>query len=82
MTAIVTWNIQAGKGCDGVTDLARIAAVVKSMGEADVICLQEVARHEPTIAGGADQAAELQALFPGYEAVFGAALVRGQRQFG
>jgi endonuclease/exonuclease/phosphatase family metal-dependent hydrolase len=82
MTIIVTWNIQAGKGCDGITDLARIAAVVKSMGEADVICLQEVARNDPAIAGGADQAAELQALFPGYEALFGAALWRERRQFG
>ena len=88
MTAIVTWNIQCGKGCDGVTDLPRIALVVRAMGEADVICLQEVARNDAGIAGGADQAAELETLFPGYRGVFGAGLDRIQvgsakrRQFG
>jgi endonuclease/exonuclease/phosphatase family metal-dependent hydrolase len=82
MTAIVTWNIQNGKGCDGLIDLARIAAVISNLGEADVICLQELARHDPAFAGGADQVAELQALFPGYEALFGPALVRGRRQYG
>ncbi len=82
MTAIVTWNIQNGKGCDGVTDLRRILDVISRMGGADVVCLQEVARNDPLFAAGADQAAELQALFPGYEAVFGPALVRGSRQYG
>ncbi len=76
MTAIVTWNIQCGKGCDGITDLARIALVVRAMGDADVICLQEVARNDPGIAGGADQAAQLETLFPGHRAVFGAGLDR------
>jgi endonuclease/exonuclease/phosphatase family metal-dependent hydrolase len=82
MTAIVTWNIQCGLGCDGVVDLARIARVVTGMGEADVICFQEVARNDPAIAGGADQAAELQALFPGYQAFFGSGVERPPRQFG
>ena len=87
MTAIVTWNIQNGRGCDGVTDLARIARVVRAMGPADVICLQEIARDDPGIAGGADQVAELQALFPEYRAFFGAALDRtgageARRQYG
>jgi len=76
MTAIVSWNIQCGMGCDGVVDLARIAAVSRALGDADVLCFQEVARNEPAIAGGADQAAQLQALFPGYAAVYGAALDR------
>jgi endonuclease/exonuclease/phosphatase family metal-dependent hydrolase len=88
MTAIVSWNIQCGKGCDGATDLARIALVMRAMGEADVICLQEVARNDPGIAGGADQAAQLETLFPGYRPVFGPGLDRMQegsvnrRQFG
>lgn len=82
MTAIVTWNIQNGKGCDGVIDLSRIASVIRRMGEADVICLQEIAHHDPAFAGGADQVAELQALFPGYAAVFGVALWRDGRQYG
>lgn len=82
MTAIVTWNIQNGKGCDGITDLARIAAVVRAMGDADVICFQEIARNDPAIAGGADQVAGLRGLFPGYQVVFGKALDRGDRQYG
>ena len=82
MTAIVSWNIQNGRGCDGVTDLARIARVVKAMGESDVVCLQEIARHDPAFGDGADQVAELQGLFPGFEAVFGPALSRDARQYG
>ncbi|MEX2198117.1 MAG: endonuclease/exonuclease/phosphatase family protein [Burkholderiales bacterium] len=74
--------MQNGRGCDGVTDLARIARVVRSMGEADVLCFQEIARHDPAFGGGADQVAELEALFPGYEAVFGPTLIRGERQYG
>lgn len=79
---LVSWNIQNGKGCDGVTDLARIARVVRAMGEADVVCFQEIARGEPAFGGGADQVAELEALFPGYQAVFGPTLIRGARQYG
>ena len=80
--SIVTWNIQNGKGCDGVVDLARTARVIRATGEADVICLQEIARYEP-VYGNVDQAAELQGLFPGYEAFFGVALHRGgNRQYG
>jgi endonuclease/exonuclease/phosphatase family metal-dependent hydrolase len=87
MRAILTWNIQYGKGCDGVVDLARIARVARAMGEADVMCFQEVSRNDPDIAGGADQAAQLGALFPEYEVYFGAGLDRKgtgkqRRQFG
>lgn len=87
MTAILTWNIQCGLGCDGIVDLARIARVARAMGEADVLCFQEIARSDPAIASGADQVAELQALFPGYEAFFGAGLDRQgsggtRREFG
>lgn len=87
MTAIVTWNIQNGKGCDGTTDLARIASVVRDLGDADVICLQEVARHDPAFGAGADQVAQLEALFPGFASVFGPALIRknpsgSPRQYG
>jgi endonuclease/exonuclease/phosphatase family metal-dependent hydrolase len=38
---IVTYNIQWGMGQDGIVDLARIA---RTVGEADIICLQEVER--------------------------------------
>jgi endonuclease/exonuclease/phosphatase family metal-dependent hydrolase len=83
MTSIVTWNIQNGEGCDGVTDLARIARVIRAMGEVDVICLQEVARNDPEYENGADQVARLARLFAGFEGRFGAALNRGgNRRYG
>jgi endonuclease/exonuclease/phosphatase family metal-dependent hydrolase len=82
VTAIVTWNIQNGRGCDGVTDLARIARVAQAMGESDVLCFQEIARRDPAFGGGADQVAELEGLFPGFQAIFGPTLVRGERQYG
>lgn len=82
MTAIVSWNIQNGRGCDAVFDLARIAHVARGMGEVDVLCFQEIARHDPAFDGGADQVVALAALFPGYEAVFGPTLIRGERQYG
>jgi len=82
MTAILSWNIQCGLGCDGVVDLARTARVAQAMGEADVICMQEVTRNDPAIADGADQAAQLGALFPGYRVLFGPGLDRPPRQFG
>lgn len=52
------------------------------MGETDVVCLQEVARHDPAFGDGADQVAELKGLFPGFQAIFGPALVRGEREYG
>jgi len=90
MTSILSWNIQCGLGCDGVFDLARIARVMRVLGDADVICCQEVARHDAAYASGADQEAELQRLFPGYQVFFGAGLDRegdggaggARRQFG
>jgi endonuclease/exonuclease/phosphatase family metal-dependent hydrolase len=83
VTAIVTWNIQNGRGCDGVVDLARIARVVKAMGEVDVVCLQEISRNDPQYENGADQVAKLAKLFTGFEGRFGAALNRGgNRQYG
>jgi endonuclease/exonuclease/phosphatase family metal-dependent hydrolase len=83
VTAVVTWNIQNGRGCDGVVDLARIARVIKGMGEVDVVCLQEVARNDPEYESGADQVAKLAKIFAGYEGRFGAALNRaGNRQYG
>jgi endonuclease/exonuclease/phosphatase family metal-dependent hydrolase len=82
VTALLTWNIQCGLGCDGRVDLARIARVAKAMGESDVICMQEVTRNDPAIADGADQAAQIAALFPGYQMLFGPGLHRPPRQFG
>lgn len=67
---LVTWNIQCGKGCDGVTDLARIVSVAKSLADADVFCFQEVSDGFVALDGGIDQTAELAALLPDYRPVF------------
>lgn len=67
---LITWNIQCGKGCDGVTDLARIVAVAKEMADADVFCFQEVSSNFSNLDGGTDQSAQLAALLPDYLPVF------------
>jgi endonuclease/exonuclease/phosphatase family metal-dependent hydrolase len=67
---LVTWNIQCGKGCDGVVDLARIVATAKSLADADVFCFQEVSDGFGGLDGGTDQSAQLAALLPGHQPVF------------
>ena len=64
---ILSWNIQNGKGCDDQVSLMRIVREIEAMGEPDVICLQEVARFNPELDGGAchDQLQELAEYFPG-----------------
>ncbi len=76
MITLLSWNIQCGRGVDGRVDLDRIARVIRETGDADLVCLQEVARCMPELDGGAgaDQPARLAARFPGFEAVYGAAL--------
>ncbi len=83
MTAIVTWNVQACRGVDGVVDPERIARVIRSMGPVDVVCLQEISRNDPEGGGDApaDQVEALAGLFPGFEVHFGAAIDRaGERE--
>ena len=77
MTTILTWNIQAGLGCDGRTDLGRIAETIRAR-DPDVVCLQEVARNVPDLGGGDDQVERLAGLFAGYQAVFGPAIDRAR----
>jgi len=89
---LLSWNIQWCRGVDGRVDPERIAREVRAMADADVICLQEVARGFDTLAGsqGEDQFALLAAAFPGYTAIEGIAVdVAGEggasatrRQFG
>jgi endonuclease/exonuclease/phosphatase family metal-dependent hydrolase len=67
---LVTWNIQCGKGCDGVVDLARIVSVATSLDDADIFCFQEVADGFDALDGGFDQSAQLAALLPDYRPVF------------
>lgn len=76
MTRILSWNIQNGMGCDGEISLTRIADVIFNMGDPDIICLQEVSRGLILDHSGqpADQVAEIEGLFQGYELIFGAAV--------
>ena len=67
---LITWNIQCGKGCDGVTDLARIVAVAKAIADADVFCFQEVSSHFSKLDGNTDQSAQLAKLLPDHLPVF------------
>ena len=71
--SLITWNIQWGRGCDGVVDLKRIVDTARALADFDVLCLQEVARNWPGLAGGAgeDQPALLAQLLPGFTPVFG-----------
>jgi endonuclease/exonuclease/phosphatase family metal-dependent hydrolase len=76
MTAIVSWNIQYGKGVDGAVDLERIVDTVRRMGDFDVLCAQEIAINIADMGGGegVDQARQLAALLPGYEPFFAPAV--------
>ncbi len=69
---LVTWNIQWGKGCDGVVDLKRIVDTARALADADVFCFQEVAINFPFLdeGKGEDQPATFGALLPGYHVVF------------
>lgn len=49
---ILTWNIQWGRGADGIVDLDRTLSVLRELPEADVICLQEVAVNMASLPGG------------------------------
>jgi endonuclease/exonuclease/phosphatase family metal-dependent hydrolase len=89
---LLSWNVQWCRGVDGRVDPERIAREARAMADADVICLQEVARHFDTLAGsqGEDQFQALAAAFPGYTAIEGIAVdvpgeggaTAARRQFG
>ena len=64
---IVSYNIQFGKGMDGIVDLARTSNVVRG---ADIICLQEVDQYWQR-SGFCDQAAELAGLLPTHFYAYG-----------
>jgi endonuclease/exonuclease/phosphatase family metal-dependent hydrolase len=87
---LLSWNIQWCRGVDGRVDPERIVRVVRELApDADVVCLQEVARGFDTLAGsaGEDQFARLGAGFAGWAALEGVAVDvphpnGGRRQFG
>lgn len=67
---LITWNIQWGKGCDGIVDISRIVSTAKALGDADIFCFQEVSDNFVNLDGGVDQGAELAAQLPGYRPIF------------
>lgn len=73
---VISWNIQWGRGADGVVNLSRIVDRIGQLGPADVICLQEVAVRFEGLAGGGgeDEVAGLAAAFPDYQVIHGPAL--------
>ncbi len=72
---LISWNIQWGRGCDGVVNLQRIVEHAYALADFDVLCMQEVASNYPGLPGsrGEDQPALFARLLPGYTAVFCAA---------
>lgn len=86
---LVSWNIQWARGCDGHVSTGRIARALNDFADADVICLQEVARGYDDLPGltGDDQVAQFATLFPDHAPIFapGADSLRPdgtRRQFG
>lgn len=73
---LITWNIQYGKGADGRIDFPRIVETARKLGDADVICFQELAVNFPDLdnGAGADQPALVAELLPGYTPLFRPAL--------
>jgi endonuclease/exonuclease/phosphatase family metal-dependent hydrolase len=77
---LISWNIQWGKGCDGVVDLARIVSTARALGDADIYCFQEVSDGFANLDGETDQSATLAALLPGHQPVFRAAVETVDRE--
>jgi endonuclease/exonuclease/phosphatase family metal-dependent hydrolase len=73
--SLITWNIQWGRGCDGVVNLPRIVNTARALADFDVLCLQEVASNYSALDGsaGEDQPALLAGLLPDYTPLFAAA---------
>ena len=73
---LVQWNVQWCRGLDGKVDPQRIIDTVKAFGDADILCLQEVAVNFPALAGsvGEDQPFALGKHLPQHEPVFAAAV--------
>lgn len=85
---LVTWNTQWCCGLDGRVDVARIVRHALSLGEVDVLCLQEIADGFDGLAGQPGrQPAQIEALLPaGWRVFHGAAVdewtAAGHQRFG
>ncbi|MCK6375569.1 MAG: endonuclease/exonuclease/phosphatase family protein [Zoogloea sp.] len=73
---LLSWNIQWGRGADGDVSLPRTISAIRTLGDFDVICLQEVAVGFAGLQGGVsvDSVACLAEAFPGYSAHFAPAV--------
>lgn len=72
---LVTWNTQWCCGLDGVVSVQRIVEGARAMADFDVLCLQEIAQGYGGMQGApGDQPGELQALLPGFQIFYGAAV--------
>ncbi len=81
---LLTWNVQWFCGIDGIVSVERVVDEARALIDFDVLCLQEVAIDYPQLDGNAgfDQLARLQALLPGYQIAFGAAVEERGRHGG
>jgi endonuclease/exonuclease/phosphatase family metal-dependent hydrolase len=70
---ILSWNVQYGKSPNNSLDFIRTLDYIKSLGEFDIICLQELARHMPDycIRGQEDHLQLSQQHFANYKAIWG-----------
>ena len=68
---ILSWNIQAAQGVDGLVNIKRIADAIKTLANADVICMQEVLHTHDE-----NQLKQYQQLFPEHTLIFGPAVDR------
>jgi len=72
---LVTWNTQWCCGLDGVVSPRRIVEGARALADFDVLCLQEISQGFDDLPGSpGDQPAQLQALLPGFQLFFGAAV--------
>ncbi|MCP4877835.1 MAG: hypothetical protein GY896_20465 [Gammaproteobacteria bacterium] len=70
---ILSWNVQYGKSSDGNADFSRTLQHVQSLGDFDVICLQELARNMPEycMPGQSDHLLMTQRFFKEHKVVWG-----------
>lgn len=71
MIRFISWNIQWGRGADGLVKMSRLIDEIRRLGDFDVICLQEVASRFPGLKGGVEEDGVrcLQAAFPDFELI-------------
>lgn len=86
---IISWNIQWGRGADGLVDIDRTIETLRRSGPAEIICLQEVPINFDGLAGGHREnvPARLAAAFPTHSAHYHGVIDvddgrQGRSQFG